>query len=53
LFGVLGSSFSVEASNMAQLLSFDCVIGGGVSGLLFFCSDGFCSTESLPPGCLI
>lgn len=53
LFGVLGSSFSVGTSNMAQLLSFDCVVVGDVSGLLFFCSDGFCSTELLPPGGLI
>jgi len=52
--GVLGTLSSVEASNMAQLFSFGCAIGGGgVSGLLFFCSDGFFSTETLPPGGLI
>ena len=72
VFGDLGSLFSVEAPNMAQLFSFDCVICGGdsgpppatelvgwdlvlklmdLSGLLFFCSDGFSSTEPLPPEC--
>lgn len=69
--GVVGSLFSVEAPNMAQLLSFDCVVCGNsglppaaewvawdlelksmdLSGLLFFCSDGFSSTEPLPPEC--
>lgn len=56
--GVLGTLSSVEASNMAQLFSFDCCDiggGGGVSGLLLllFCLDGFSSTEPLPPGGLI